>query len=85
MVDMELRRRPVHEEEKQVAMEDSHCFKTTNFKRPTWCDHCGKMIWGLYKQGESCSECGIKIHHKCHSSVPHSCGPAPKGSQFVAQ
>ena len=69
-------------EDTTMMATDSHSFKSTNLKRPTWCDHCGKMIWGLYNQGEKCNECGIKIHHKCHHSVSDCCGKPPKGTFY---
>lgn len=83
---MEVRKRAVQGEGKveETTMEatDSHSFKSTNLKKPTWCDHCGKMIWGLYNQGQKCGECGIKIHHKCHHSVSDFCGNPPKGTVY---
>ena len=33
---------------------DSHNFVTKSFKRPTHCDHCGDLIWGLGREGVKC-------------------------------
>uniref|UniRef100_A0A3B3Q8L7 Protein kinase C n=1 Tax=Paramormyrops kingsleyae TaxID=1676925 RepID=A0A3B3Q8L7_9TELE len=51
-----------------------HRFKTNNYMSPTFCDHCGSLLWGLVKQGLKCDECGMNVHHKCQSKVANLCG-----------
>lgn len=51
-----------------------HRFKVYNYKSPTFCDHCGSMLYGLFRQGLKCEECNANIHHKCKKNVPNLCG-----------
>lgn len=60
----------------RFGMNIPHTFKEHFFKKPTFCDHCGSLIYGLYKQGLLCvhEHCGISIHYKCKKNVPNNCG-----------
>lgn len=51
-----------------------HKFKETTFFSPTFCDHCGSMLYGLYKQGLKCQACNMNCHKKCKAVVPNLCG-----------
>ncbi|XP_065910053.1 protein kinase C delta type-like [Dysidea avara] len=51
-----------------------HQFKSAQLFSPTFCDLCGQMIYGLFKQGMRCKECGIYCHKRCSSKVPNLCG-----------
>ncbi|CAH0552915.1 unnamed protein product [Brassicogethes aeneus] len=31
-----------------------HCFGKKTFHKPTYCHHCGDMLWGLRQQGFTC-------------------------------
>ncbi|XP_046308871.1 protein kinase C delta type isoform X4 [Marmota monax] len=51
-----------------------HRFKVNNYMSPTFCDHCGSLLWGLVKQGLKCEDCGMNVHHKCREKVANLCG-----------
>ncbi|XP_068951578.1 protein kinase C delta type [Petaurus breviceps papuanus] len=51
-----------------------HRFKVYNYMSPTFCDHCGSLLWGLVKQGLKCEDCGMNVHHKCQKKVANLCG-----------
>ncbi|XP_075870343.1 protein kinase C delta type-like [Nelusetta ayraudi] len=51
-----------------------HRFKTYNYKSPTFCDHCGSLLWGLYRQGLKCEDCGMNVHSNCQKKVANLCG-----------
>ncbi|XP_001380158.1 protein kinase C delta type isoform X1 [Monodelphis domestica] len=51
-----------------------HRFKVYNYMSPTFCDHCGSLLWGLVKQGLKCEDCGMNVHHKCQNKVANLCG-----------
>ena len=38
---------------------NGHSFKTHSYSMPTWCDKCGKFLWGLVRQGVQCKGCNI--------------------------
>ncbi|CAD5232253.1 unnamed protein product [Bursaphelenchus xylophilus] len=51
-----------------------HRFATHNYKRPTFCDHCGSMLYGLIKQGLQCRVCELNVHKRCQRNVANNCG-----------
>ncbi|XP_069005522.1 protein kinase C delta type-like [Embiotoca jacksoni] len=51
-----------------------HRFKYHNYKSPTFCDHCGSLLWGLFRQGLKCEDCGMNVHSSCQNKVGNLCG-----------
>ncbi|XP_015916612.1 calcium-independent protein kinase C [Parasteatoda tepidariorum] len=51
-----------------------HRFIVHNFKRPTFCDHCGSMLYGLFRQGLQCEVCSMNVHKRCEKNVANNCG-----------
>ncbi|CAG06779.1 unnamed protein product, partial [Tetraodon nigroviridis] len=51
-----------------------HRFKSHNYMSPTFCDHCGSLLWGLVKQGLKCEVVSMNVHHKCQDKVANLCG-----------
>lgn len=51
-----------------------HRFRMNNYMSPTFCDHCGSMLFGLFRQGVKCESCGINCHRRCEKLMPNLCG-----------
>ncbi|KAA0718083.1 Protein kinase C eta type [Triplophysa tibetana] len=51
-----------------------HKFNIHNFKVPTFCDHCGSLLWGLVRQGLHCKICKMNVHIRCKGNVAPNCG-----------
>ncbi|KAJ8245563.1 hypothetical protein GJAV_G00272110 [Gymnothorax javanicus] len=62
----------IHKERFNIDM--PHRFKVYNYKSPTFCEHCGTLLWGLARQGLKCEECSMNVHHKCQKKVANLCG-----------
>ncbi|KAK9497104.1 hypothetical protein O3M35_004481 [Rhynocoris fuscipes] len=51
-----------------------HRFVMHNYKRFTFCDHCGSLLYGLIKQGLQCEVCNMNVHKRCQKNVANNCG-----------
>ncbi|KJH47064.1 phorbol esters/diacylglycerol binding domain protein, partial [Dictyocaulus viviparus] len=50
-----------------------HNFRETTFLTPTSCSHCGRLLWGLIRQGWKCKDCGLAVHSDCKANMVAEC------------
>ncbi|XP_076044178.1 protein kinase C isoform X2 [Oratosquilla oratoria] len=51
-----------------------HRFSVHSYKRFTFCDHCGSLLYGLIRQGLQCKVCSMNVHKRCQKNVANNCG-----------
>ena len=51
-----------------------HRMKLHSYRTPTFCDHCGTLLYGLFRQGLQCEVCELNCHKKCEAMLPNLCG-----------
>jgi novel protein kinase C epsilon type len=62
-----------------------HRFVVHNFRLFTFCDHCGSLLWGAWKQGLQCEECKMNVHKRCQKNVANNCGINPRQIALILQ
>ncbi|CAH2005792.1 unnamed protein product [Acanthoscelides obtectus] len=55
-----------------------HRFVVHNYRRFTFCDHCGSLLYGLFRQGLQCEACSMNVHKRCQKNVANNCGTNTK-------
>lgn len=61
-------------ESQRFSVNIPHRFLPHSYKRFTFCDHCGSLLYGLYKQGLQCEVCNLNVHKRCQKNVANNCG-----------
>nr|CDS30157.1 protein kinase c epsilon type [Hymenolepis microstoma] len=51
-----------------------HKFRVHTYMFPTFCEHCGSILFGLMRQGLQCEVCKANIHRRCEKNVASHCG-----------
>ncbi|KAJ9600200.1 hypothetical protein L9F63_009534, partial [Diploptera punctata] len=62
-----------------------HRFFVHNYKRFTFCDHCGSLLYGLFRQGLQCEACNMNVHKRCQKNVANNCGINTKEMAEILQ
>ncbi|NP_001170925.1 protein kinase D4 isoform X2 [Danio rerio] len=50
-----------------------HTFHIHTYTKPTVCQHCFRLLKGLFRQGLQCSDCKFNCHRRCQALVPPEC------------
>ncbi|VDO08633.1 unnamed protein product [Rodentolepis nana] len=51
-----------------------HKFRVHTYMFPTFCEHCGSILFGIMRQGLQCEVCKANIHRRCEKNVASHCG-----------
>jgi len=51
-----------------MGSSNKHSFELMTFTSFTYCDVCSKLLWGVAKQGYTCTKCGINVHENCKNT-----------------
>ncbi|UMM38565.1 hypothetical protein L5515_009930 [Caenorhabditis briggsae] len=49
------------------------CSPASFYTLPTFCGHCGYLLYGCVKQGVRCAGCHVNVHHRCQEKATQNC------------
>uniref|UniRef100_A0A671VX01 Serine/threonine-protein kinase n=1 Tax=Sparus aurata TaxID=8175 RepID=A0A671VX01_SPAAU len=62
-----------------------HTFLIHSYTRPTVCQHCKKLLKGLFRQGLQCKDCKFNCHKRCAAKIPNNClGEVSKNGELLS-
>ncbi|KAL8618364.1 hypothetical protein ACOMHN_047436 [Nucella lapillus] len=50
-----------------------HTFVMHNYRRPTVCQWCRRLLRGIFRQGVQCKDCKFNCHKRCAPQVANDC------------
>ncbi|GMR59674.1 hypothetical protein PMAYCL1PPCAC_29869 [Pristionchus mayeri] len=56
-----------------LRAEFKHNFQESSFIAPTTCGNCTKVLWGFFRHGHRCVDCGLAVHDSCRDNVVAEC------------
>lgn len=74
IIQQNTRQEPPQQSGQRFNVNMPHRFVVHNYKRFTFCDHCGSLLYGLIKQGLQCEVCSMNVHKRCQKNVANNCG-----------
>jgi len=75
VVEVVLNTQPLSEEDVEIR---PHSLSIHSYKAPTFCNFCGEMLFGMFKQGLKCEFCGQNYHKRCVFKIPNDCKQTKK-------
>merc|ERR1711971_1103752 len=75
IVEVIINTQPLGDEDVEIR---PHSLSIHSYKTPTFCDFCGEMLFGMFKQGLKCEFCGMNFHKRCVFKIPNDCSHKKK-------
>lgn len=73
----------------RFAINVPHTFAVKSYKSPTFCDHCGTLLWGMWRQGLQCKvkSCKFNVRVSICLNLPQCVtipAPSPLSAPFLS-